>query len=536
MLTEADSETAAPAAQVDCDVAVVGLGPVGAALTCLLAQQGIRAIAIDAAAEIYDLPRAIGMDHEVMRVLQQLGVADRLGDSISPYRSTEYRSADRDVIRRFDSQEPPYPLAWPPYLTFLQPALEGALRERAAESELVDLRLNTEVTEVTETEGAVELSLFCRARSEALHISSRYVVGCDGGSSFVRGRLGIKLEDLVFDEPWIVIDMLVNDDTDLPEVNVQFCDPARPHTFVVGPRNLRRWEFMLLPGEDPVEMARDENVWALLKPWLRPGQAELWRAATYRFHALVATKWRHGRVFLAGDACHMTPPFLAQGMVQGIKDAANLAWKLGAVFRGASPTLLDTYEQERRPLVREVIQITKGLGQIICECDPIRAEERNRRMRAEMAAGTGNLIRQNLFPPIRDGLVLYNEALDRDPAGLPAPQPRVRLAGREVSLLDAVTGPVFRVLALPCFELDAATQQNLAELDVAFHTICGSAGVDDPEGAVLAEEGVFGAWLDSHGCGAILVRPDHMVFAGLRGTEDLRAALERLSDYLPAKT
>lgn len=162
--------------------------------------------------------------------------------------------------------------------------------------------------------------------SGAVHsTAARFTMSCDGGSSFVRKHLAIAFEDLIFDERWLVVDMIVNEGVELPDVNIQFCDPARPHTFVVGPNNLRRWEFMLMPGETPGEMAEDASVWALLKPWRDPSQARIWRAATYPFHALVAEQWRKGNVFLAGDACHMTPPFLAQGMVQGIQDTVNLA-------------------------------------------------------------------------------------------------------------------------------------------------------------------------------------------------------------------
>jgi len=175
------------------------------------------------------------------------------------------------------------------------------------------------------------------------------VIGCDGASSTVRRLAGIALEDLVFDEPWLVVDVKVEPHAlaGLPQNSAQFCDPARPASYIVGPGNHRRWEIMLLPGEDPLQMAQPDAVWPLLSKWLTPEDGELWRAAAYRFHALVADDWRRGRVFIAGDAAHQQPPFIGQGMCQGLRDVANLLWKLDRVMRGqSSPRLLDSYTVE----------------------------------------------------------------------------------------------------------------------------------------------------------------------------------------------
>ena len=160
----------------------------------------------------------------------------------------------------------------------------------------------------------------------------------------------ITLDDLGFDEPWLVVDLLVNDAAlaKLPSASSQYCEPERPYTYIIGPGNHRRWEIMLNPGEDPREMEREENVFNLLFRWLNVGDGKLWRAGSYRFHALVARKWRTGQVFLAGDAAHQQPPFIGQGMCQGLRDVTNLCWKMVSVLRGkAAQELLDTYEQER---------------------------------------------------------------------------------------------------------------------------------------------------------------------------------------------
>lgn len=501
------------------DVAIIGMGPVGVTLAGLLGSFGRKVLAIDAEADVYALPRAIGMDHEVMRVFQQIGAADALQDCIGAYRPSEYRTAEGDVIRRLDSRPPPYQLGWPPYLTFVQPDLERTLRKVVADIPSVALLSETRLVAFDQSTDQVSLTLQNNGHTRTE--TARFVVGCDGGGSFVRKTLGIEFEDLGFDEPWLVVDVLINDGVELPETNIQFCDPDRPHTYVVGPGNLRRWEFMLMPGEDPKAMAEEATVRNLLSPWIRPDQARIWRAATYRFHALIAERWRDANVFLAGDSCHMTPPFLAQGMVQGIKDVANLAWKLDAVIAGADGALLDTYQAERRPLVRDVISITRDLGRVICETDREKAGTRNTHMRAEMQAGRGFSIRQDLFPPIAAGpLCLPSQT---KAAGRPAPQPQVLTRDGEVPL-DSVTGHRFALLMQADFSAHDQDLERARAMGLAVVTI----GTD-----ILPDvSGVFETWMAEHHAKAVLTRPDHVVMAGMASPDDLAAALDAIAKAL----
>lgn len=515
----------------EADVAVVGLGPVGIALCNLLAAAGVRVEGVDAADDVYALPRAIGMDHEVMRVFQNIGAADAIAAATGEYRPSEYRSADGVLLRRFESPAEPYPLAWPPYLTFIQPELERALRANGKRFPNLTLRTGTELVGLENPDRPV-LILQDKVSGERSTRSPRYVVGCDGAASFVRHRLGVALEDLDFDEPWLVVDMILEDGhAALPETNVQFCDPARPHTYVCGPNRLRRWEFMILPGENPAEINRPERIWQLLSPWLRPDQATLWRSATYNFHALVAERWRVGSVFLAGDAGHMTPPFLAQGMVQGIKDAANLAWKLAYVTGGASERLLDTYEAERRPFIREVIEVTKRLGKVICELDPDKARARDAEMVAAMQAGHGVQIRQNLFPPIRHGLV--SDGIDGSStagAGEPCPQPWVVGPFGRMRLDDALP-PGFQLLIVG----DMAASPNLLdkarETGVAVHRVAQESSYPS---LLVEEDHVLADWLTSKGARAVLVRPDHVVFGTAADAGEAEQLVGRLQAMLTA--
>jgi 3-(3-hydroxy-phenyl)propionate hydroxylase len=491
------------------DVAIVGLGPVGMTAGLLLAQRGLRVAGIDRTAAIFDRPRAIGLDQESLRLFQGLGLADQLAPMIGPYRPSEYRAADGSVLRRLLPRPPPDPLGWPANAMFIQPELDTLLRARLAAAPGVTLRLGEAVTGLDQAAERVRLAL-----ADGTAIEARFGLCCDGAGSSLRRLLGADHEDLDFDEPWVVVDTLLEDQAvRLPETNVQYCDPARPTTFVLGPRNLRRWEFMLLPGEDPAAMAEPASVWRLLAPWLRAGQARLWRIAAYRFHALVARPWRFGRAFLAGDAAHQSPPFMGQGLNQGLRDAGNLCWKLDLILRGrAGDALLDTYEAERRPNVREVIALTRDLGRIVCERDPARVAARDAALKAEAAAGRADVIRQDLIPPLRGGF------LRDDPGvGQPCPQPWVGTeAGGRARLDDVLGVPGFRLILRAGVVPDPVATCSAAALDARILRL--------GEPPLVEADGVLAGWLERHGAAALLARPDHVVF----GTAATAAAVPAL--------
>jgi 3-(3-hydroxy-phenyl)propionate hydroxylase len=233
-------------------------------------------------------------------------------------------------------------------------------------------------------------------------VRARFVVGCDGARSMVRKHLGGGLDDFGLDQPWLVVDTELRRDVELPDLCVQYCDPARPVTFVPMSGRRRRWEFMLRPDEDPDDLTRTERVWELLAPWVGPDDAEIVRAVVYTFHALVAHRWRDGRVFLMGDAAHQMPPFLGQGMCAGIRDAANLAWKLDLVARGlACDRLLDTYQTEREPHVRAVIESAVRAGEIIQTADPEVAAQRDAFFLTAVGAATPDVAMPPLGPGFR---------------------------------------------------------------------------------------------------------------------------------------
>ena len=368
----------------DCDVLVVGLGPVGSVLAALLAQRGVSVIAVEKDIEVYPLPRAVHLDHEIMRLFQQLGVADDVLACARDLPAYEFRAADGGLLMKLPPTRET-PSAWGGGYMLHQLSLDAVLRRRLESLHEADLHLGAKLERFTQDTGGVTAEV--SGADGARTIRARYIVGCDGAWSPLREAIGGGLFDYQFDEPWLVVDAQVMDGCRVPEVNIQVCDPARPTTCVLSGPGRHRWEFMLLPGEAPESMLDDAVVQELIAPW-DCGPVRIERMAVYRFHGLVAHRWRDARALIAGDAAHQTPPFAGQGMCSGLRDAANLAWKLEAVLTGAADeALLDTYQTEREPHVRASIQLAIGMGRMVCMLNPQAAAQRDAGMLAAQAGG-----------------------------------------------------------------------------------------------------------------------------------------------------
>ena len=327
------------------DVAIVGMGPTGATLANLCGLYGLRTIVYERSTAPYSQPRACHLDAEIARVFQQCGMETELDDVLTVSAGMEYVDRSGQRLFTFEGFEREPLLGWEEDYVFLQPELEGALRRRLSAFRHVEIRQGHPAP----------------ALSELLE-QATYIVACDGGGSQLREELGIGLRDLGYDEPWLVVDVMIRREPSppLPTIIQQVCDPARLATFVPSHGAHRRWEFQVQAGEQP-------DPWRLLASWgVTPDHGDLIRAVPYRFHALVAERWRggpDGRVLLAGDAAHMMPPFMGQGMCSGVRDAANLAWKLAEVVKGqSSDELLDTYENERAGHTETVIEMSVEAG------------------------------------------------------------------------------------------------------------------------------------------------------------------------------
>ncbi len=505
-------------APADFDVAIVGYGPTGATLAGLLGRSGLRVAVVERATQIHAQPRAVGFDHDAMRLFQRIGVAEALAPHIDHFRDGVYLGADGQVIRRLQRLAPPYPYAWAPNYTCDQPGLESVLRAAVATMPSVQVLEGHTLLQAHAQEGGVRLALR-DAQGAERQIGAAWLVGCDGATSTVRRQMDVGLDSLDYDMPWVVVDMRVDPAhlARLPQTNVQYCEPGRPCTYVVCPGNHRRWEFMLVDGEPTEGAVEPARLWALLARWLQPGQASIWRAAAYRFHALIARDLRRGRMLLAGDSAHQTPPFLGQGMCQGLRDAGNLAWKLDLVRRGrAAPSLLDSYAAERLPHVAATTWLAKELGQLLSERDPLRARARDARLLAEGGGVAPTVVRQDLIPGLAHGFLDPRHSPLR---GQGCPQPRVRDAAGAVRLLDDVCGTLRLVAAARADSValrQAAAAHGLPLLLVE--------AADAPTGAAasagvlrLAEQdGLLTGWLDAAGVQGVLVRPDHCVYGSFR--------------------
>jgi len=495
------------------DVAIVGYGPVGAALAILLGQRGHRVVVLERHREPYPLPRAVHFDHEVARILQACGVADRCAAIVEPAAVYEFQNADRRTLIRFGRLGNGRS-GWPQSSMFSQPELEAVLFDRVSELPSVEVRRGCPVNGLELDGEHVVLE------TGGGPVRARYVVGCDGANSTVRSLTGIPITDRAFFYDWLVVDVVFHQPRVFDPLNVQICDPARPTTVVSGGPGRRRWEFMALPGESIEELNEEATAWRLLEPFdARPDNARLEKHAVYRFQARWAEEWRRGRVLLAGDAAHQTPPFAGQGLCAGMRDAANVAWKLDLVLRALAPdSLLDTYGLERGPHAQAVIELAVEMGKLICVADPEAAAARDD---ALIAAYDGGLTDVPPFPPFTDGIVLAGSPH----AGELFIQGEVEHQGCRVRLDDAF-GAGWQLVTLEEPALDD-------ELGTWF---AGIGGVVVPLGCTspsdVDPDGTYRQWFSDHGVVGALQRPDFVLFGtaanGTRSADLVRSLRDAL--------
>ncbi|MBV9953656.1 MAG: bifunctional 3-(3-hydroxy-phenyl)propionate/3-hydroxycinnamic acid hydroxylase [Pseudolabrys sp.] len=507
----------------DYDVAIVGCGPVGATAANLFGQAGLRTLVIERETAPYPLPRAVHIDHEMMRYFQAVDLARDILPLMREAQGHIHIGADGGVIRYLGSKGLAKRFGWANDYFFFQPELEAALRAGAQRFPNVSL-LRASVNGITQDSDGVTLT--CGGETAR----ARYVVACDGASSFVRKQLGIALRDLNFEQPWLVVDAELGGpihfppftgvpaEAELENLSVMLCDPNRPSTLVPGRGRHRRWEFMLLPGESDEAMMQPGRVKELLAPFVGGEPHQLLRAATYRFHGLIAERWQDRRVFLAGDAAHQTPPFFGQGMCHGIRDVANLAWKLAFVLkRDGDPDLLATYQIEREPQVRAVVDAAIAAGRYICERDPQAARKRDETLRAAMGKPAPKSA-SDLIPPLAAGVIESTTP----GAGARFIQPMVVSDGRRM-LLDDATGGGFVLLGPPGFAAALAPSAAAAWQALGGKSFdIGSAAMDDVEGALIG-------WLKQHDAAAVILRPDFYVYGTAYDAASAARVIARLS-------
>jgi 3-(3-hydroxy-phenyl)propionate hydroxylase len=485
----------------DCDLLVVGLGPVGDVLAGLARLHGLSVIAIDKEADIHPLPRAAVFDDEIMRIFQMLGVAETVASHCRAPDLYQFVTADGQVLLEFPLKQMVTESGWAHSYSLHQPAVEQCLADRLARLG-VDIR--REVGFKSLVQDAAGVTATVEGAAGAYRLRARYLVGCDGARSPVREALGVGLFDYGFDEPWLVLDAVIEAPGDLSPTIRQICDPKRPVTYMPMAAPRFRWEFMIRPDETPEQMLGDGVIEALLAPWGCADRLTVERRAVYRFHALVAERWRDRRVLLAGDAAHQMPPFAGQGMCSGIRDACNLAWKLALAVRGeGGEALLDSYQAEREPHVRAITETAIAMGRTVCILDEAAAAARDAGMLAQRAAGAQDISIR--YPDLSGGLLTTTPA-----AGALFPQ----VVGGE-RWLDEVLGldTVLIGRGLP-----ATRGSGVRAIEL-----------DDPALSPFATG--IEAWLDQRGAASVLVRPDRHVF----GTGDAPALLGAWRERLGVK-
>lgn len=453
---------ATPALQsdMDTDILVVGLGPVGAALSALLGRYGMRVVVVDKATEIFTKPRAIALDNEALRILQLVGVRDGELETVAipqvKYHSPLFGQFGRiSTAGMVDGH--------PMLVTFYQPELEQLLRRKVAAYPQVQMRLGVELESLKE-DGAFVHARLRDAQGQALQVRAKYVVGCDGANSFVRRLLGLDFEGQTFSQDWLIVDA---QGVPNPIDHIEFmCDPRRPTPHMVAPGGRQRWEFMLHPGEDATAMERPESVRQLLAPWCDADQIHIERTAVYRFHAREAKAFSKGRCFLAGDAAHITPPFAGQGLVAGLRDVANLAWKLSWVVRGRADTrILESYDAERRPHAMKIIKLAMFLGSLVMPSNRLVAFLLHGLIRAIRILPAGRALFDDLkIKPentFDDGLFIRNRKQERLRAGSTMPQCWVRQTGGPPVLSDDALGMHWALVGVG---VDPATQLSPEQL------------------------------------------------------------------------
>ncbi|MEG9227367.1 bifunctional 3-(3-hydroxy-phenyl)propionate/3-hydroxycinnamic acid hydroxylase MhpA [Aeromicrobium sp. Sec7.5] len=490
-------------------VLIIGAGPTGACAALELARHGIPSTVVDRWEGVYPQPRAVHLDDEVLRILGRLGVAERFAAISRPGGGLRLVDAGLRVLGEFPREGVSPSTGFTRASMFDQPDLEGLLRERLAETAEITLLGGREVTAIERIgDGRVRVRARASDSGEEQVLDAEVLLGCDGANSLVRRSIGSTMLDLGFEQRWLVVDVRTSADLQQWEGVHQVCDSTRAATYMrIGPDRYR-WEFQLLEHEAATDFASIAALAPLLAPWttgVDPSALEVIRSAEYTFRAAIADRWRAGRIFLLGDAAHLTPPFIGQGMGAGIRDASNLGWKVAGFLDGSlSADVLDTYEPERSRHARSMIDMAHLLGTVMTR-----------------GGRVGDAVRAAVVPLLKRAPLVRRRFIDSATpplhgSSLVAPGGGDRLAGRLCPnvvngrrVVDDLVGPSWALVTAA-----APSPSDRRELETR-----GCAVVE------VASRPELSAWLHEGRAAAALVRPDRTTVAS---GQDVSALVGRL--------
>ncbi len=498
--------------QKNFDVIIIGFGPTGATLANLLGLTGVSTLLLDRENQSCDLPRAVHFDGEVMRVFQTIGVSNQLVKLLRI--NAGMRFVNKSTGKMLLDWSRPQKIGfhgWHASYRFHQPDLETLLHENLKKFPSVELRNSCEVRDINDQEGSVQILYEDLVKREHHSVYGKYLVGCEGARSLTRSLIcrpvEETIEDFGFNQHWLVVDLILNQlKPELSEHTIQYCHPENPITCARGPGLRRRWEFALSDDERHKNI-NDTSIWDRLKPWLNEDEARLERYAVYQFHATLALKWRNNRMFIAGDAAHQTPPFMGQGMCAGIRDVANLAWKLALSLTNEDKEyLLDSYEKERIDHVRNYIITAIKLGELVNSTNQQDIFEK-------LNSPDGKM--KSILPKLGKGLTVQ----ENRHTGSMFPQPKLNSVNEQEILLDDYCGYA------PVLLISSEFLGNLSDGQSAVLAKFQKEGL-----CVLStqSESSIKHILESLELRAVLIRPDRYILATSNDSDEFEILLKQV--------
>lgn len=471
------------------DVAICGYGPVGSVCAILLAQYGYKVIVIDKNIGPSPTARAINTDGEQLRVFDKFNIAKTIVENSNQIERVIFSKPNLDAIQTLEQPQEESEMGWPNQVLFYQPELESFIREKISSFKNIDVIEDCELIDFKDKKDSVLLN--CIKQKKLFNIESTFLIGCDGASSFIRKKLNIELDDFGYNQKWLVCDAHIVKKIELKNELIQVCDPKRPTTFLRGRGEHLRFEFKVMPNDNLNHLKKEDTIWELLSPWINKNNSLLERADIYNFHACIANKWNQNNIFLAGDSAHQMPPFMGAGMGTGIRDVANLSWKIDLFLRNRSTkSIFNTYQKERYPHAKWSIGQTVTIGEII---EGFCAAEEGKQFKPTRRSYDVK------FPHIPNGI--YSNPEDKI-TGLPIPQP-ILFHDKERVRLDTLIKSKFAIISnLNEFKVSKKAKQIIEKLDIKLIFMDEN---DDPDNRMSK---IFKLYE------YILVRPDLYVYGG----------------------